>query len=208
MCAPPATRGECPLWSRCVSSHHSTCLPSCLHTQGACHAQHGPGGVHNVTRASFQHQKQHTAVVIPGECLAVMAKLKALCDCCPSHVTFDDLIVSSSVSLVQYLSATCHELCRHFLGIDLGLEVVFVILHPSNVSPQVRVQANGSGRPPSSTPLPPTASKRNPFDDSSNARRLPQSGAGAASTSSRASSESGRGLTSARSSSSLGHWQQ
>ena len=74
----------------------------------------------------------------------------------------------------------------------------------------VGVQANGSGRPPSSNPLPPTASKRNPFDDNSNAtaRRLPQSGSGAASTSSRASSESGRGLASARSSSSLGHWQQ
>lgn len=71
------------------------------------------------------------------------------------------------------------------------------------------VQANGSGRPPSSTPLPPTSSKRNPFDDSSNAtaRRLPQAGWGgaSASTSSRASSESGRVLASARSASSLGH---
>jgi hypothetical protein len=120
-------------------------------------------------------------------------------------------------SPVQYLSVTCHEPCRHLLGIDdidLDLEVFCVILHlsigRSNVSWHMRIQANGSGRPPSSTPLPPTASKRNPFDDSSNAtaRRLPQSGVGAASTSSSVFSDSGRELASSRSSSSLGHWQQ
>lgn len=70
------------------------------------------------------------------------------------------------------------------------------------------VKANGGGRPPTSTPLPPAGTKRNPFDDSSNAtaRRLAQAGWGvASSSSSRASSESGRNLASARSASSVGH---
>lgn len=68
------------------------------------------------------------------------------------------------------------------------------------------VQANGSGRPPSGTPLPPTASKRDPLEDNSSttARKLPQSGLGAASSSSRASSDSGRALASARSYCQLG----
>jgi len=61
------------------------------------------------------------------------SQFDSLCDCCVTHTKFDHRVTIVKYS-VQYLSATCHELCRHFLGIDLGLEVCYVMLHSSHIS--------------------------------------------------------------------------